>query len=271
VGGRARRTRPDADKPLSDLWSATHGPAPVDGAPIVVFVHGSMDRSSGFARVTRHLPDVPVLRYDRRGYGRSLAALGEGPGFGVDEHVDDLLALLDGRPAVVVGHSFGGDVALAAAQRAPSTVRAVVAYEAPMAWEPWWPSRSAGAAAVQGPDGDPGDAAERFLRRMLGDARWEGLPPKVRATRRAEGRALVGELSSLRTAAPYAFDRLPMPVVAGRGGHSRDHHRQAMAELASRVPDGELFEIPGAAHDAHVSHSEQFAGLVQRAMARTLA
>jgi pimeloyl-ACP methyl ester carboxylesterase len=271
VRGCARRARPDDREPLSDLWSTAHGPAPVDGVLIVVFVHGSMDRSSGFARVTRHLPDVPTLRYDRRGYGRSLAALGEGPGLGVDGHVDDLLTLLEGRPAVVVGHSFGGDVALSAAERAPSVVRAVVAYEAPMAWEPWWPARSAGAAAMQGSDGDPGDVAERFLRRMLGDDRWESLPPKVQASRRAEGRALVGELGSLRAAAPYAFDRLPMPVVAGRGSASRDHHRQAMAELASRVPDGELHDIPGAAHDAHVSHAEEFAALVRRAIVRSRA
>src|SRR5262245_43021114 len=128
VGGGARRTRADSGKPLSDLWSASHGPAPVDGAPIVVFVHGSMDRSSGFARVVRHHPDVSTLRYDRRGYGRSLAALGEGPGLGVDGHVDDLLTVLGGRAAVVVGHSFGGDVALSAAERAPGIVRAVVAY-----------------------------------------------------------------------------------------------------------------------------------------------
>ena len=102
MSGGARLAGPDRGKPLSDLFSAQHGPTPVAGAPIVVFVHGSMDRSSGFARVTRHLHDVPTLRYDRRGYGRSLAALGEGPGIGVDGHVDDLLAVLDGRPAVVV-------------------------------------------------------------------------------------------------------------------------------------------------------------------------
>ena len=49
------------------------------------------------------------------------------------------MAVIDGRPAVVFGHSFGGDIALAAAERHPQLVRAVGTYEAPMSWEPWWP------------------------------------------------------------------------------------------------------------------------------------
>ena len=90
---------------------------PVD-ALLVVLVHGSMDRSSGMRRAARALADdFRVVIYDRRGYGRSV---GVGPPFGVDEQVEDLVAVIDGRPAVVFGHSFGGDVALAAAERHPA-------------------------------------------------------------------------------------------------------------------------------------------------------
>ena len=49
----------------------------VDGheyMPLVVLVHGSMDRMAGLAKVARRLaPDHHVLRYDRRGYGHSVA------------------------------------------------------------------------------------------------------------------------------------------------------------------------------------------------------
>ena len=90
-----------------------------DGAPLVVFVHGSMDRMAGFAKVARRLEsDHRVLRYDRRGYARSLAV---GPPFTIAQHADDLLTLLDGRRAIVLGHSLGGNVVLAAAQRAKPT------------------------------------------------------------------------------------------------------------------------------------------------------
>ena len=59
-------------------------------------------------------PHCRVLRYDRRGYGRSWPHPGP---FTVNDQVDDLEELLADRPAVVVGHSYGGNVALAAAVR----------------------------------------------------------------------------------------------------------------------------------------------------------
>ena len=40
--------------------------------PLVVLVHGSMDRSASFIRTERHLDGRHVVRYDRRGYGRSV-------------------------------------------------------------------------------------------------------------------------------------------------------------------------------------------------------
>ena len=100
-------------------WSEEAGS---DRAPLIVLVHGSMDRSAGLLKLSRRLDaDHRVLRYDRRGYGRS--APHPGP-FGMDGQVADLVELLDGRPAVVFGHSYGGNVALAAAARRPDLVHA---------------------------------------------------------------------------------------------------------------------------------------------------
>ena len=76
---------------------------------------------------------------------------------------------------MLFGHSLGGVVALAFAARHPELVPAVVAYEAPMAWQPWWPSAAPAPRRSTAP-GDEADAAERFMRRMVGDERWEGLP-----------------------------------------------------------------------------------------------
>ena len=103
------------------------------GAARVVVVHGAMDRSTSFGRVARHLDDLEVVRYDRRGYGRSIEV---GPG-DLDDDVADLLTVLDGRPSVVFGHSIGGVVAVVAAARRPDLVRSVLAYEAPAPWAPW--------------------------------------------------------------------------------------------------------------------------------------
>ena len=236
----------------------------------MVLVHGSMDRSATFVRLGRELRDHHVVRYDRRGYGRSLRC-------GVTDvqgHADDLLAVIarshDGRGAVVAGHSLGGDIVLAAAERRPDLVAAAVVWEAPMAWQPWWPSHTAGGAAMGGLSDDGAAlAAERFLRRMLGDERWEAMPPAVRDQRRAEGAALVAELRSLRATAPYNPARITIPLIVGAGTRSRPHHRRAAHELAAAAVHAELVEIEGAGHAAHATHAPEFAELVRRAIVRS--
>jgi pimeloyl-ACP methyl ester carboxylesterase len=236
------------------------------GAPLVVLLHGSMDRCAGFRPTARLLAaDHRVLLYDRRGYGRSIDA---GPPFGVEQHVADLIDLLAGRPAAVVGHSYGGVVALAAAQGQPELVRSVGAYESPMAWMAWWPEDTAGGIAVTvASEGGPEAAAEWFLRRMLGD-RWDTLPEATRRARRAEGRALLGEMEDLRARPPYAFDAVRVPVVAGRGARSAGHHRRAAAVLAASIPDGELVELPDVRHDPHHADPAAYAAFARRVAAR---
>jgi pimeloyl-ACP methyl ester carboxylesterase len=239
--------------------------ASTDGeAAVVVFVHGSMDRAATFAKVGRHLPTSRLVRYDRRGYGRSAAA-GIAPS--IDAQADDLISVIDGRRSVVVGHSFGGVVALAAASRCLYEVAAVGAFEAPMPWASWWPHASAGGQAVEAAiDGGPEAAAELFMRRMVGDDRWERLSETARDRRRAEGRALVAELSAMRdaTVAPYDVAAIAGPVVAGYGTEGRPYHRRASEELARAAHHGELFEIDGAGHDAQNSHPGDFAEFVGR-------
>jgi pimeloyl-ACP methyl ester carboxylesterase len=247
---------------VTDLFVETAGP--VDGPPVVL-VHGSMDRSSAWAKVVRRLSDVRTVRYDRRGYAKSLDAFEAGRG-AIAGHRDDLLEVMaihcDG-PAVLVGHSLGGNIALSAAASAPSLVRAVVVFESPMSWEPWWPGTTAGAAVLV--EGDPGDHAESFLRRMLGTQLWERLPERTRLQRRAEGRALVEELVDLRAHAPYDPVAITVSVVCGYGSDGAEHHRTGCDVLAGRV-GADVVAIDGARHGAHTSHPDEFAALVRRAL-----
>jgi pimeloyl-ACP methyl ester carboxylesterase len=236
------------------------------GAPgaLVVLVHGSLDRCAAFARVVaaEALVGRHTIRYDRRGYGRSVDV---GPPAGLDDHVADLLTIVDGRQCVLFGHSFGGLVALVAATRAPDLVLAVAAYEPPQPWLPWWPGTSpAGAAAGAA----PADAAEAFLRRMAGDAAWEALPERTREARRREGAALVAELASVREAPAPPLDpaRLALPLVVGRGTRSPDHLRRSAAELARAVPGAALVEVEEADHGAHLTHPAEVARVVRRAV-----
>jgi pimeloyl-ACP methyl ester carboxylesterase len=224
-----------------------------------------MDRGQSFRKVERRLVDLDLTVYDRRGYGASSAA---GTATSIAEHVEDLLVVLDGRPTVVVGHSLGAVVALAAAASRPGTVVAVMAYEAPLPWEPWWPRDSAGGRAVGAHLDDPPAAAEAFMRTMVGDRSWERLPASTRAARRAEGRALLAEMTAIRRPpAPLDLRRVAVPVLSARGAASAPHHRRAAEVVATGVAHGELAEIAGADHGAHLTHPDEFAALVRRTVA----
>ena len=262
-----------AVSPINSLAITEHRP---DGsradAPLVVLVHGSLDRSASFTRVLRRLDDLHTVAYDRRGYHHSRGALPLNAT--LDGHVDDLFEVIDGRPAVVVGHSFGGDVALGAALRddGPSTILSVAAYEPPMPWLAGY-RRSAPTAAppptvaTGGPDDDAG--AERFFRRMVGDSAWERLPEHTKAARRADGPALEAELNAIRVPdAPFDVSALTVPATFARGEHSASRHRYAVAWLLEHAPGAELVEIPGASHGAHLTHPGGFADLVRTAVAR---
>lgn len=231
------------------------------GGARLVLVHGSMDRASSFEKLARRLTHHDVTLYDRRGYGDSVGA---GVAETIEQHVDDLVTVVGSTPSIIVGHSLGGLVALAASQRSPQLVIGVLAYEAPVPWASWWPRDSAGGQAVFGHSDDPPLAAETFMRVMIGDRRWERLPTSTRAARRAEGLALLAEMRALRRdAAPYDASALTVPIVSVRGSLSRGHHREGAAWLAATVDSAELMEIDGAEHGAHLTHPDRFADLVE--------
>ncbi len=244
---------------------------PTDSDLLVVLVHGSLDRAGSFARVTRRLSDLHTVAYDRQGYHRSRNGLPAHTT--LDGHIDDLLTVIDDRPAVVVGHSYGGTLALGAALR-PSgrgLILSVAAYEPPMPWLGSWATRGgtrtgrSSAVVDQGPE----DAAEHFFRRMVGDSAWDRLPERTKEARRADGEALAAELAAIRVDdPPFDISSLSVPSVFGRGTASLPHHRDAVGWLVEHVRGSVLFEIEGAAHGAHLTHPDAFADLVRMAVAR---
>lgn len=214
-----------------------------------------MDRAAGMARLARVLGDrAEVISYDRRGYGRSRP---HGGPFDVAAHVADLVMLLSEAPAVVVGHSFGGNLALAAAQAVPQQVTGVTVYESPLSWQPDWPGTFSRLTR-----GDPADMAEGFMRHMIGDRAWELLPEATRQARRAEGEVLVAELSDLGRGAPWQPERITVPVIVGCGDRARDHHRAATHWIAEQIAGARHVTLIDADHGAHRSRATAFAQLL---------
>jgi pimeloyl-ACP methyl ester carboxylesterase len=246
-------------------------PGPAEGQRIVL-VHGSMDRASSFGRLMNRLADCSIVAYDRRGYAGSAAT---GPAEGFAQQVSDLVEVLGDDRALVFGHSYGGDVVLATAERHPELIQAALVWEPPQPWLIGWPSSDdAGDAGDASDAGDgistptPADRAESFMRRMVGDRVWERLPERTRAQRRAEGEALHAEIQSLAGPAPFNPAHVRIPVTVGRGGRSSTPHRRAARELAAVLPAGKLAEIHDAGHGAHLSHPAELAKLIRAAAAR---
>jgi pimeloyl-ACP methyl ester carboxylesterase len=129
-------TRPSVEPTVADVavrGTTLHVEQRGDG-PALLLVHGGGEDAAMLAAQAEDLAAAGyrVITYDRRGTGRS--GRDDWPGDGADQHADDAAALLgelEAEPAVVVGVSSGGVVALAVAARHPEAVDRVVAWEPP--------------------------------------------------------------------------------------------------------------------------------------------
>ncbi|GAB05238.1 alpha/beta fold hydrolase [Gordonia amarae] len=97
---------------------------PQDAVPVVL-IHGLAEDGSSWAGTQQALADLHTFAYDLRGHGRS--SVGEGDGT-LTQLGNDLIAFLEKMtgPAVVVGFSLGGTIALWAAAQRPDLVTGAV-------------------------------------------------------------------------------------------------------------------------------------------------
>ena len=248
----------------SDAQFEVVASGPVSG-PLVVLIHGSLDRAVGMARLARETATLATtVRFDRRGYNDRW----DHPGpFDVEGNVDDVHAIVGHRPCILIGHSYGGIIAVATAVRLGTQVLGVSTYESPLSWLPWWPVNTAGQRGI---DAGADAAAESFMVAMIGRDHWERLPERTRNERRREGRALVGELSQLREGPPWDPTLVRCPVLFGVRSDAPEHQARAAEWMHEHLPDARVVDIHGADHGAHLSHPRQFArGLIVPHLAAT--
>ncbi|MFW0786379.1 alpha/beta hydrolase [Gordonia sp. CPCC 206044] len=225
----------------------------------LVLVHGAMDSSDSMSKLAAALSEHPVVRYDRRGYGRSAPTRQIAPP-SLTDHIDDLRSIVGDTPTVLVGHSLGATISLAVAQALPDQVLGVMGYEPPLPWESWWPApplptKGADTYEVQ-------CAAERFMRRAMGDRRWEELDDARRAHFLSWGPVWAAELRDAGRRRVFSAADLAVPVVVAYGSDSDDRHRRGAAALAGELPGAQLVELTGGTHTAHRRRPDDLARLV---------
>ena len=153
---------------------------PASGSPLVM-LHGGAGRwqlySGMLAELSRR---CHVYAPDLRGHGKS----GWVPwGYTIRDYVEDMRAFLQevSGPAVLMGHSLGGIIAVATAKAYPNLIRALIVVDAPLDAATWdkimreqrgknaaWRALSGGWYASNMPYFD-------FLDRLLSTACTEGL------------------------------------------------------------------------------------------------
>ena len=223
--------------------------------PCVLLVHGTA------ARLWDPVVDelgacARTIDYDRRSFGASEHP----PVADLALHRDDaagLLTALDAGPAVVVGWSIGGVIALDLALARPDLVRALVLLEPPLhAKRRPTPAmlRAILTAQALGGLGRAEAGARAFLRWALGrrdgGTDLERVPAAWRAAMLANAAAIVAELRG-GTGEGLTRDRLAtlrVPVTVLAGTESDPVFATSARRLADAVPVAVLTELPGAGH-----------------------
>ncbi len=242
-----------------------------DGPPVLL-IHGMGGDADVWGEALEMLGERRrVIAYDRRGFTRSAHA----PVDDLQVHREDAAALLEAlgaAPAVVVGWSSGGLIALDLALQRPDLVAGLVLEEAPLhaAKRPGLRQlRAAITARVLSRVKDDGAGSEAFLRWALrystGGTGFDRLDASMREAMLANGPASMGDLRA-GTAEHLSREQvaaLRCPVVCLLGELSDRAFARATDHVAELVPGARVVRVAGAGHAIHLERPAEFVAAVR--------
>ncbi len=237
---------PAPEPPL--LWR--RGPVTIahtiEGAgPTVLAIHGMPGGRRDFRRLAEHLAaDVRVVRVDLPGFGDSPPVAGIDTAERAAACLADFLVDL-GEPAIVVGHSFGGVIALRLVDRAPERVRGLALLASPGLRPHRIYHRRSAAALAALLDLPGADALLTWPLRQV--YRLAGLPTNTTHRSRVLG---IRNAAALRFADQRALiDRLRAPTLIAWADDDRLVEAPIVEELAAACPPGPRLRFARAGHN----------------------
>lgn len=241
--------------------------------PTVLCLHSNASSSGQWRSLMELLaPRFRVLAPDQLGAGRSPPwPPGKDSGDGrLDDEVALLAPVLDRMPGRfhLVGHSYGGALAMRLALSQPGRVLSLVMFEPTLfaLLEQQQPggaaaagiARAAGAAAQAVALGDLDSAGRVFIDYWMGDGTWQAMPAERRSSTADAMRPIGTWAQALfaETARLNDIARLPMPVMLMGGSRSQASAREVLRLLRQALPQARAVTLPDVGHMGPVTHAE---------------
>jgi pimeloyl-ACP methyl ester carboxylesterase len=238
--------------------------------PTVVLLHSSAGSSRQWSALVEALrPHFDVRAVDFHGHGTQPEWRGAAPLTLADEVALVEPILREAGRVHLVGHSYGGAVALKAAQLHPHAVRSLVVYE-PVMFR--WLSEEdpnsdvarevvALAAGMRESlnAGDDLSAAERFLTYWSGAGAWNSMPVARRQASAARMRSVLSHFDALaaETLTAASFRRLGSRMLCLSGSRTVASTRRISAILRATLPHGEHQMLVGMGHMGPITHADE--------------
>jgi pimeloyl-ACP methyl ester carboxylesterase len=238
--------------------------------PTVLCLHANASTSSQWRALSDALsPQFRVVATDGLGAGRSPPWPER-----TDVRLADEMALLApvlaeaGAQFHLVGHSYGGAIAVKIALTMPQRVASLVLFEPTLfaLLEHVNPGRAAAAgiadaaatAAAAIDRGDTDAAARAFIDYWMGAGAWDATPEVRRSAMAGSMRNVRGWADALFGEPPTAADLalLRTPVLLLGRQHSPASAREALRLLARVWPQAETAVLPGIGHMGPVTHPQ---------------
>jgi pimeloyl-ACP methyl ester carboxylesterase len=271
-----------------DLHVRRWGPEPATGEVPVLLLHGWLDTGDTFQFLADAFEaDLPLIAPDWRGFGRSAWAP---DGYWFADYLADLDALLDelarGRPARLIGHSMGGNVASLYAGLRPARVHSLVNLEgfglprtapeqAPARLRQWLDQLKAPVALKTYDSFDQLAAAIRFRYPRVGEVKadfiahaWAGLAADGRVHLHGDARhRWVNPVLYKREDAEACWRGIEAPLLMLLGQKSEYLDRLGAdgtdAAFRALIPHIDIQRIEGAGHMLHIEQPEKVARLIE--------